>query len=82
MYKITKGQYNTVLAFAVILWLASIFGLLYVTEAIACDKTIMRLFLPLSWISLWFLSLHFLAIPFILVFYTIGWRNDRKQMNK
>jgi hypothetical protein len=66
MYNITKGQIITIWVFGSLLWVATFFCVLDSYSSISG--------------KIW--SFLFLAIPFILVFYTIGWRNYQKRSSE
>ncbi len=66
MYNITKGQLITIWVFGLFLWVVTFFCGVYSYSSIF-DKI---------WLFL------FLVIPFIMVFYTIGWRNCQKRSLK
>ncbi len=66
MYNTTKGQLITIWVFGLFLWVVTFFCGVYSYSSIF-DKI---------WLFL------FLVIPFIVVFYTIGWRNCQKRSLK
>jgi hypothetical protein len=64
-----KNLYNITKGQLITIWVFGVLGTLYAIEAASYSQSD-------------FAEFSVLLIPFILIFYTIGWRNNRKNKTK